>query len=122
MVSSTAMPMAMLASFRPPVYFGILAVITIALTEIMTNNATAVLMVPVAFSVAAQMGISAQPLVLAVMFSASFSFLTPVGYQTNTIIYGPGGYRFSDFARVGAPLTILLLMLSVLLIPRFWPF
>lgn len=99
-----------------------LAVVTIALTEIMTNNATAVLMVPVAFSVAAQMGISAQPLVLAVMFSASFSFLTPVGYQTNTIIYGPGGYRFSDFARVGAPLTILLLMLSVLLIPRFWPF
>jgi di/tricarboxylate transporter len=103
-------------------YLLMLAMVTIVLTEIMSNNATAVIMVPVAFSVASQLGVSPKPLVLAVMFAASFSFLTPVGYQTNTIIYGPGGYRFSDFARVGAPLTILLLLISLLLIPAIWPF
>jgi len=100
----------------------VLAVVTIALTEMMSNNATAVIMVPVAFSVASQLGISPKPMVLAVMFAASFSFLTPVGYQTNTIIYGPGGYRFSDFARVGAPMTVILLIISLLLIPVIWPF
>jgi di/tricarboxylate transporter len=100
----------------------VMALLTITLTEIMSNNATAVIMVPIAFSVALQLGVSPKPLVLAVMFAASFSFLTPVGYQTNTIIYGPGGYRFSDFARVGAPLTAMLTILSIWLIPIFWPF
>lgn len=104
------------------IYLLLLALATIVLTEIMSNNATAVIMVPVAFSVAAQLGVSPKPLVLAVMFAASFSFLTPVGYQTNTIIYGPGGYRFSDFARVGAPLTVLMLLISLFLIPAIWPF
>ncbi|MBN2430319.1 MAG: SLC13 family permease [Acidobacteria bacterium] len=103
-------------------YLLLLALVTIVLTEIMSNNATAVIMVPVAFSVAAQLGVSPKPLVLAVMFAASFSFLTPVGYQTNTIIYGPGGYRFSDFARVGAPLTFIMLLISLFLIPAIWPF
>jgi len=60
--------------------------------------------------------------VLAVMFTASFSFLSPVGYQTNAIIYGPGGYRFSDFARVGAPMAVMLLLMSMALLPLFWPF
>ena len=100
----------------------VLALLTITLTEIMSNNATAVIMVPIAFALALQLGVSPKPLVLAVMFAASFSFLTPVGYQTNTIIYGPGGYRFSDFARVGAPLTFMLTILSMWLIPIFWPF
>ena len=99
-----------------------LALVTIGLTEVMSNNATAVLVVPIAFAVAEMMGVSPQPLVLGVMFTASFSFLTPVGYQTNTLIYGPGGYRFSDFARVGAPLTATLLLLTTLIVPMIWPF
>ncbi len=99
-----------------------LALLTIALTEVMSNNATAVLIVPIAFAVAERLGVSPQPLVLGVMFTASFSFLTPVGYQTNTLIYGPGGYRFSDFARVGAPLTATLLVLTVFVVPAIWGF
>lgn len=100
----------------------VLALLTIALTEVMSNNATAVLVVPIAFAVAERLGVAPQPLVLGVMFTASFSFLTPVGYQTNTLIYGPGGYRFSDFARVGAPLTATLLLLTVFVVPVFWAF
>ncbi|HPB29255.1 MAG TPA: SLC13 family permease [Acidobacteriota bacterium] len=107
---------------RPLLVLALLAVVTLVLTEIMSNTASAVLMAPVAFALAAQLGVSPKPLVLAVMFSASFSFLTPVGYQTNTMIYDVGGYRFTDFARVGAPLTALLLGVSVALIPVFWPF
>ncbi|HQF88671.1 MAG TPA: SLC13 family permease [Acidobacteriota bacterium] len=107
---------------RPLLVLALLAVVTLVLTEIMSNTASAVLMAPVAFALAAQLGVSPKPLVLAVMFSASFSFLTPVGYQTNTMIYDVGGYRFTDFARVGAPLTALLLSVSVALIPLFWPF
>jgi len=100
----------------------ILMLVTLFLTETITHNATAAIMVPVAFSIAAQLGISPKPLVLAVMFTASFSFLSPVGYQTNAIIYGPGGYRFSDFARVGAPMAVMLLLMSMALLPLFWPF
>jgi len=106
----------------PRMYLLTLALVTLALTELMTNNATAIIMIPVAFSVAAKLGVSAHPLVIAVMFAASFSFLTPVGYQTNTIIYAPGGYQFSDFARVGAPLTFMLLLINIFLVPVFWPF
>ncbi len=107
---------------RPLLALALLAVTTLVLTEIMSNTAAAVLMVPVAFALAGPLAVSPKPLVLAVMFSASFSFLTPVGYQTNTMIYDVGGYRFTDFGRVGAPLTALLLGVSVLLIPVFWPF
>jgi len=106
----------------PQLMLLVLAAAAILLTEVVSNTATAVLLVPIAFASAAQLGVSPKPLVLAVMFSASFSFLTPIGYQTNTLIYGPGGYRFSDYARVGAPLTLLMLALSATLIPWFWPF
>ncbi len=106
----------------PRVMLLALALLTIGLTEVMSNNATAVLIVPIAFAVAERLGVSPQPLVLGVMFTASFSFLTPVGYQTNTLIYGPGGYRFSDFARVGAPLTASLLVLTTFVVPMFWGF
>jgi len=106
----------------PRVMLLALALLTIGLTEVMSNNATAVLVVPIAFAVAERLGVSPQPLVLGVMFTASFSFLTPVGYQTNTLIYGPGGYRFSDFARVGAPLTAMLLLLTTFVVPMIWGF
>ena len=99
-----------------------LAAAAVLLTEVISNTATAVLLVPIAFAAATRLNVDPKPLVLAVMFSASFSFLTPIGYQTNTLIYGPGGYRFSDYARVGAPLTLILLGLTTVLIPWFWPF
>ena len=76
---------------------------------------------PIAISLAAAIGVDARPLVVAVMVAASLSFATPIGYQTNTLVYGPGGYKFTDFIRVGLPLNIGLGALAALLIPMFFP-
>jgi di/tricarboxylate transporter len=73
-------------------------------------------------SLAAQLGVDPRPFVVAVMFGASASFATPIGYQTNTLVYGPGGYRFSDFLRIGVPLNLILLVAMSFLIPVFFPF
>ncbi len=95
--------------------------IAVVFTEMLTNSAAAVLVFPVAMSVAAELGVDARPLAMAVVFGASFGFATPIGYQTNLMVYGPGGYRFTDFLRVGLPLNLLLWGLAVMLIPWIWP-
>ncbi|WP_424931607.1 SLC13 family permease [Amaricoccus macauensis] len=92
------------------------------LTELVTNNAVAIVVTPLAIALAQELGIDPRPLVVAVMFAASASFSTPIGYQTNTLVYGPGGYRFTDYFRVGIPLNLLMWVLSCFLIPIFWPF
>jgi len=111
-----------LIELGPLVVLASLYVITAALTELMSNNASAVLLVPIALAAAEIMGVSARPFLVAITFAASTSFATPIGYQTNTMIYAPGGYRFFDFARIGVPLNILFCVTTVLLAPIIWPF
>jgi di/tricarboxylate transporter len=95
--------------------------LTSILTELVSNNAVAVVITPIAIGLAAALGIDPRPLVVAVMVAASASFATPIGYQNNTLVYGPGGYKFTDFMRIGIPLNIMLGLLSSFLIPYFWP-
>jgi di/tricarboxylate transporter len=90
---------------------------TVLLTELITNNAAAALMFPIGIATAAGMGLSPRGMAIAIAVAASASFLTPIGYQTNTMVYGPGGYRFGDYARLGLPLTVLVIALIVLIIP-----
>ncbi|MCC5986971.1 MAG: SLC13 family permease [Pararhodobacter sp.] len=91
------------------------------LTELVTNNAVAVVITPIAIGLAHGLGVDPRALLVAVMMAASGSFSTPIGYQTNTLVYGPGGYRFTDFMRVGIPLNILMAMTAALVIPIFFP-
>lgn len=111
-----------LMPYGPLAVLAIIYLLASGLTEIVTNNAVAILLTPIAISIAESMGVDARPFVVAIMFGASASFATPIGYQTNTYVFGAGGYRFSDFVKVGLPLNLLLWLVAVLLIPVFWPF
>lgn len=91
-------------------------------TEVITNNAAAVLMFPVAYSAAHSLGVSFLPFAITLMIAASASFATPIGYQTNLMVYGPGGYRFGDYLRFGLPLNLIVLVTTVAVVPRVWPF
>ncbi|MCB1372033.1 MAG: SLC13 family permease [Rhodobacteraceae bacterium] len=95
--------------------------LTTVLTELVTNNAVAVVMTPIAIALGQSLGLDPRPLVVAVMVGASASFATPIGYQTNTLVYGPGGYRFTDFMRIGIPMNMIFGISTCLLIPLFWP-
>jgi len=94
---------------------------TVLLKSVITNNAAAVLMFPIAMSVAAELGLASRPFAIAVALASSASFLTPLSYQTNLMVYGPGGYRFGDFARLGLPLMVLVVVATIVLVPWFWP-
>ena len=95
--------------------------LTSVLTELVSNNAVAVVVTPIAIGLASALGIDPRPLVVAVMVAASASFATPIGYQTNMLVYGPGGYKFTDFMRVGIPLNLSIGLLASALIPLLWP-
>ena len=94
---------------------------TVALIGIITNNAAAVLVFPIAMSTAADLGLDQRPFAIAVALAASASFLTPVAYQTNIMVYGPGGYRFADYTRLGLPLTVIVIAVTIILVPALWP-
>ena len=96
--------------------------LTAVFTELITNNAAAVLMFPIALAVSEQLGVNFLPFAVAVMFAASASFITPLGYQTNLMVYGPGRYRFSDYMRLGFPLSILAGIVVLALVPLVWQF
>ncbi len=105
----------------PWVVLSLVILATSLLTEVITNNSAAVLMVPIAVSIAEGLGVDPKPFLMGIAFAASMSFATPTGYQTNTMVYGPGGYRYSDYLRVGAPLNALFWIVASLLIPVIWP-
>ena len=107
---------------KPYVLLGALYLCTAILTEMLSNNATIVLMAPIALGLAGSLGLDARPFVIATAVASSASFSTPIGYQTNTYVYGVGGYKFRDFCKVGLPLNFLYFAVSVFLIPKIWGF
>ncbi len=111
-----------LAQANPWLALALVYLITTIFTEIITNNAAAVLVFPIALALSEQLGVNFMPFAICIMMGASASFATPIGYQTNLMVYGPGGYRFGDYFRFGAPLNLLVGVVSVTLAPFIWPF
>lgn len=110
-----------MADYGSILLLAVLYIITALLTEAMSNNAAAAILAPIAVTTAISLNIDPRPLLVAITFAASTSFATPIGYQTNTMVYSPGGYRFTDFTRVGGPLNFIFWGIAVLLIPLIWP-
>jgi di/tricarboxylate transporter len=107
---------------RPWLVLGMAYLLTSLLTSLITNNAAAVLMFPICIATAQQLGVSPVPFIICIMMAASASFATPLGYQTNLMVVGPGRYQFWDFVRIGLPLTLVLAVVTVLVVPLVWPF
>lgn len=110
------------SDLSPWVVLALLYILTVVFTELITNNAAAILMFPIAISVAEQLGVNYLPFVIAIMFAASASFITPIGYQTNLMVMGPGGYHSKDYLRIGLPMSVITAVCSITLIPLIWHF
>jgi di/tricarboxylate transporter len=108
--------------FGPVATLAAIYLLTAVMTEVMSNNAAGVLVVPIAIAAADSLGVDAKPMLVAVAFAASTSFATPVGYQTNTMVYTAGGYRFVDFIKIGLPLNLIFWIMAIMLIPLYFPF
>jgi hypothetical protein len=106
----------------PYVALGLVFFVTFMTTNFLSNNATAALIAPIAINLAQLMQVSERPFIIGVMFAASLSFMTPMGYQTNTMIYTPGNYKFIDYIKVGTPLNFLVWVAAVIIIPIYFPF
>ncbi|TXK95933.1 hypothetical protein BMR10_09010 [Methylococcaceae bacterium CS4] len=112
----------LIANGNPLVMLALVYIATALLTETITNNATAIVMFPIAMSGAQSLDVSIAPFAVAVMISASASFVTPIGYQTNLMVFGPGGYRFTDYIKLGLPLSLIVACITLWLIPQIWAF
>jgi di/tricarboxylate transporter len=106
----------------PIFILGAFILLTSISTQLLSNNATAILILPVAISTAIAVGLNPRPFIIGVCIGASACFATPIGYQTNLLVYGPGGYRFTDYFKIGMPLNLIVLVMGTFLIPIFWPF
>ncbi len=113
---------AVFGGFGPWVMLSVVYLIASLMTEIISNNAVAALFTPLAIVIAVSLDVDPRPFIIAVMFASSASFMTPIGYQTNTYVFGAGGYKFSDFFKVGSPLSLTLWLVASIMIPIFWPF
>jgi len=109
-------------AYKPLVMLAVIYLATTVLTEILSNNAVAALMIPIVLGIAAELQVNPRPFIIAATFAASAAFATPIGYQTNTYVYGVGGYRFGDFARIGIPLNIVCFITAMIVVPRVFPF
>ena len=109
-------------TWGPYALLAIVFLITNLFTELITNNAAAALSFPVALSVASQLGVDPKPFFVVICLAASASFSTPIGYQTNLIVQGVGGYKFMDFVKIGLPLNIITFTISVFVVPLIWEF
>ncbi len=111
-----------LTGARPWLTLAAVYLLTSLFTELVTNNAAAALVFPIAIQTAEHLDVSVMPFVMCIMVAASASFATPIGYQTNLMVYGPGGYRFSDYLKIGLPLNLLIGVVAVILAPLIWTF
>ena len=111
-----------LAQGNALISLAVIYLMTMIFTELLSNNGAAVLIFPIALATANNLGVNFMPFAIAIMIAASCAFATPIGYQTNLMVYGPGGYRFSDFTRMGLPLNLLCMIVSLLMIPLIWKF
>jgi di/tricarboxylate transporter len=108
--------------FTPAVILAVLYLRTSLMTQTISNNATAILMAPIALQLGTDLGVDPRPFLVTVCFAASAGFMTPYGYQTNLMVMGPGNYRFADYVKFGAPLTVMFWLIASLVIPRLWSF
>ncbi len=111
-----------LAGGHPLTTLAVFYFVTLVTTEMITNNAAAALMFPFALATSEQLGVNAMPFIIVIMMAASAGFATPIGYQTNLMVYGPGGYKFTDYVKVGVPLDLLIMAVTILVTPWFFPF